>query len=278
MAKIRGIKPDTWTDAKFVRLTPLARLLFIGMWNLACDNGHVEDDAVQLKIRLLPIDNADIDTLVDEMVTTGQVERHDGFLKVVKLADHQHIDLFWLTLCEHCPDDPNAVFTEADKKRKDRNKKGARQTPEGRKSGTSLAQDGDGDVDMRGDELRGEETRPTTALAVATPPRDDVNRICQHLANRIEANTGKRPAIGKRWYDAARLLIDNDGRTEQDIHAAIDWCQDDEFWRANILSLPKLREKYDQLQLQAQRRRRGNRQDETDALFARAALRMGVTQ
>jgi hypothetical protein len=40
---------------------------------------------------------------------------------------------------------------------------------------------------------------------------------------------------------------------------AIDWCQDDEFWRSNVLSMPKLREKYEQLRLQASRRRTGGR-------------------
>jgi hypothetical protein len=35
----------------------------------------------------------------------------------------------------------------------------------------------------------------------------------------------------------------------------IRWCQADEFWRGNILSMPKLREKYDQLRLKALERR-----------------------
>lgn len=84
--------------------------------------------------------------------------------------------------------------------------------------------------------------------------RDDVTRICDHLADRIEANGAKRPTITAKWHDAARLMLDRDQRTEADIHAAIDWCQADEFWRANVLSMPKLREKYDQLRLQAQRK------------------------
>jgi len=88
-----------------------------------------------------------------------------------------------------------------------------------------------------------------------SPPRDDIERICNHLADRIEANGSKRPTITKRWRDAARLMLDKDGRTEEQIHRAIDWCQDDEFWRANILSLPKLRDKFDQLRLQATRDR-----------------------
>lgn len=86
-----------------------------------------------------------------------------------------------------------------------------------------------------------------------SPPRDDIERICNHLADRIEANGSKRPTITKRWRDAARLMLDKDGRTEEQIHRAIDWCQDDTFWRANILSLPKLRDKFDQLRLQATR-------------------------
>lgn len=94
--------------------------------------------------------------------------------------------------------------------------------------------------------------KPSNTLAVLDRP--DVERICTHLADRIEANGAKRPDIGKTWHDAARLLMDRDGRSEQDIHAAIDWCQTHEFWRGNVLSMPKLREKYDTLRLQAQRK------------------------
>lgn len=54
-------------------------------------------------------------------------------------------------------------------------------------------------------------------------------------------------------------MIDVDGRTPEQIHAAIEWSQDHDFWRANILSMPKLRAKYDQLRLQAGRGR-GNGQ------------------
>ena len=91
------------------------------------------------------------------------------------------------------------------------------------------------------------------ADAPADPARDDVERICQHLAERIVGNGSRPPRITKAWRDAARLLIDKDERTEDQIHAAIDWCQNDGFWKGNVLSMPKLREKYDQLRLAAQR-------------------------
>lgn len=110
------------------------------------------------------------------------------------------------------------------------------------------------------------------------PPRGDVERLCRRLADRIEANGSKRPNIGKRWHDAARLLIDNDGRTEQQVMAAIDWSQANEFWHRNILSMPKLREKYDQLRLAAlaEQRKKATpgRQQETDDQFKRAMERI----
>ncbi len=91
----------------------------------------------------------------------------------------------------------------------------------------------------------------------ADDDRPDVDALCQHLAERIEANGSKRPTITKRWRTSARLLLDVDGRTPDQVRAAIDWCQTDEFWRANVMSMPKLREKYDQLRLAATRNRPG---------------------
>jgi len=83
--------------------------------------------------------------------------------------------------------------------------------------------------------------------------RADVEALCDHLADRVEANGSPRPTTTKAWRDAARLMLDRDGRTLDQVHRAIDWSQDHEFWRSNVLSMPKLREKYDQLRLQAAR-------------------------
>ncbi len=124
--------------------------------------------------------------------------------------------------------------------------------------GVSLVTSGGDNVSPRGDMgvtrtvLEPSKTHPSTTSS-SDAARLDVERICTHLADRIEANGSKRPNITRKWRDAARLMLDADGRDEQRVHTAIDWCQDHEFWRTNILSLPKLREKYDQLRLAAQR-------------------------
>ena len=91
----------------------------------------------------------------------------------------------------------------------------------------------------------------TKSGTLALIERDDVRAVCEHLADRIAEDGSRRPTIGKGWLDAARLLLDKDGRDVAEVHAAIDWCQNHHFWRANILSMPKLREKFDQLRKQA---------------------------
>ena len=66
-------------------------------------------------------------------------------------------------------------------------------------------------------------------------------------------------------------MIDTDKRTVDQIMRCIDWCQADEFWRSNILSMPKLRKQFDQLRLsaiRAQRASNGPRPSTTDQAVA----------
>lgn len=86
-----------------------------------------------------------------------------------------------------------------------------------------------------------------TSATIALVERPEIDRLCNHLADRIAEDGSRRPDPGKGWHDAARLMLDRDGRSEEEVHAAIDWCQAHHFWRSNILSMPKLREKFDQL-------------------------------
>jgi hypothetical protein len=97
---------------------------------------------------------------------------------------------------------------------------------------------------------------PAADAAGGDPLREDVERLCVQLADRIEGNGSKRPAITQRWRDSARLMLDNDKYTEQQIRTAIDWCQGSEFWRRNVMSMPKLREQYERLRLEAKDERK----------------------
>ncbi|WP_163168085.1 hypothetical protein [Arthrobacter sp. Alg241-R88] len=208
MAKIRGIKPETWTDDKFVQLSPLARLLFIGMWNLACDNGHVEDNAVQLKIRLLPMDPCTVPALVDEMVLTGQVERHEGYLKVIKLAEHQHIDMRWLSICEWCEHDEHSAYKPTQKKPR---KASAPSALDEQPASTPRALDADGDVDgelkVSGSDaapgVTSTKKKAASRKRPATPLPSDWQPTEQHWEKRHDAIDVEREATKFRLHAEA---------------------------------------------------------------------------
>lgn len=85
--------------------------------------------------------------------------------------------------------------------------------------------------------------------------REAVDRVCQHLADRIEANGTPRPPIDGTWRSDAAALLFDDGHGEERAHKAIDFAHDDTFWRINITSPAKLRAKWHELRLSAERAR-----------------------
>lgn len=76
MSRIRSIHTEQWTDDGFIECSPLARLLAIGVRNYADDNGVFEWNPKKLKIRILPVDNCDIEELLEELITTEQVMKY----------------------------------------------------------------------------------------------------------------------------------------------------------------------------------------------------------
>ena len=90
--------------------------------------------------------------------------------------------------------------------------------------------------------------------------RPDVDAVCDAMAASVQRRTGRAPRVTAAWRTQARLMIDRDGRTVEEITRVIDWAEGNDFWRANVLSVPKLRQKFDTLRLQAQRPQRGQPQ------------------
>ena len=73
------------------------------------------------------------------------------------------------------------------------------------------------------------------------------------LENNPESSTIKRLTKKRQeeWIHQCRLLRNRDKRTPEEIEAVIRFSQADGFWKMNILSMPKLREKWDQLWMKA---------------------------
>lgn len=76
MARIRSVHPGLFTDEAFVSVSPLARLLWIGIWTECDDQGAFEWKPVTLKMRLLPVDHADVPALLEELEAADMVRRY----------------------------------------------------------------------------------------------------------------------------------------------------------------------------------------------------------
>jgi hypothetical protein len=77
MSRIRSIHPGLWTDDAFMALSAHARLLVIGIWTEAFDDGVFEWKPLTLKARIFPADNVDVGALLDELVAGCFVRKEE---------------------------------------------------------------------------------------------------------------------------------------------------------------------------------------------------------
>lgn len=71
MPRIRSIKPEFWTSEQIVECSPIARLLFIGLWNFCDDEGRHKFSVKTIKAEVFPADDLSVDAiraLLDELI------------------------------------------------------------------------------------------------------------------------------------------------------------------------------------------------------------------
>lgn len=245
MARIRSLKPEFFTSEQIVSVSIPARYLFQGMWVFGDDDGYISASPLQLKMRIFPGDDVDVKPLLGELVDNGLVvfveADQGGVYWTPSFRNHQKpkyptptkFTVDGVSLVEHSPSIPPIL-------------------PQGFGS-TSLREERRVE-ESRGGEGRVEEKSSSSEVAVA-PVRPEIDYLLDLLDSEIAKNGSRIPTRNKANVDAARLLVDRDGRSVQQVEAAIRWCQANSFWKGNILSMAKLREKYDQLRLAAEHER-----------------------
>ena len=104
MARIRTIKPEFWSDGVLMECSLNARLLFIGTWNFADDNGNLDRSAKQIKARIFPADPIDCEPLIQELLAHGRLIEYSvsgqKYLHIHKFSEHQVINR---PSKPHCP-------------------------------------------------------------------------------------------------------------------------------------------------------------------------------
>lgn len=94
MARIRTIKPEFFLHEGLAELSPLHRLLFIGLWTLADREGRMEDKPRRIKACVFPWEDCDVDALLADLDAADLVHRYaddagDRFLSIPSFGRHQ---------------------------------------------------------------------------------------------------------------------------------------------------------------------------------------------
>lgn len=100
MARIRTVKPEFWEDEAMSLIPMQARLLFIGTWNFADDQGVISSSIKYLKAKIFPYDDSlrehQVKTWVDLLVNARMLIPFDFDLKsyyyIRTFKKHQLID------------------------------------------------------------------------------------------------------------------------------------------------------------------------------------------
>ena len=113
MSRIRTIKPDFWTDEKIVDMSAMSRLLFIGLWNFADDEGKMQYSPKKIKMQILPSDNIICESLLEEIESFGLIQiyavENSEYIIVCNFSKHQKVDKRTASKYPNPPEFPRAA-------------------------------------------------------------------------------------------------------------------------------------------------------------------------
>jgi hypothetical protein len=119
MARIRSIKPEYWADQDLAeQVSRDARLLYIGLWNLADEHSRLRGDPRFIKGQVFPYDDdlgpAEVEALLDELAAAEKVVRFRAasgtYVFLPNLAEHQRLEPSKVATKLPGPDDPGSVL------------------------------------------------------------------------------------------------------------------------------------------------------------------------
>lgn len=272
--RIRSIKPEFYSSQTLARLDRSARFTFVGLWAYVDDNGVGVDDPRLIAAALCPLDDdpvaarEEIAADLDALAAVGVIARYqiDGrqLLFVVSWDEHQKIGHPRKPRFPR-PTSVSAADESVARDVEDTDSGSLQKTSETRMKIADVSREqGTGNREVK-KETSSPSSRPaappvdveheqsltdTKPDRPAVQTRPDVEELCSRLHELVTAH-GCKATVTSGWRKAARLLLDRDGRDLDEALAVLDWCQRDEFWRSNVLSLPTFRKHYDRLRLKA---------------------------
>lgn len=218
----------------------------IGLWTLCLafcahelTDGFVPDEYIVARVP-----RRDPAKTVAKLIAAGWMEKVEGGYCIPQYLDYN----------------PSRAEVEENrervhKQRSEAGKRGAEARWRGKTDGKRHGSPPSVRHDARQSTVHGPVPIPPSSLQEENVPNPEHVRLAELLGDLIEGNGSKRPSV-KNWDRDVRLMVERDGRSLEQVEAAIRWCQADEFWKGNVMSMGKLRKQYDKLRLAAARERK----------------------
>ncbi len=97
MPRIRTIKPEFWSDEKLAPLTPIDRLVFLGLISIADDCGRHLDNLKQIDAALFPETDDSARDSLNVLASMGRIRRGETasgqrVIQIVNWSRHQKVD------------------------------------------------------------------------------------------------------------------------------------------------------------------------------------------
>ncbi|TKK33220.1 hypothetical protein [Pantoea agglomerans] len=94
MARSRNIKPGFFTNDELAECSPLARLLFAGLWTIADKEGRLDDRPKKIKALVLPFDNVNCDDCLKQLHDRQFINRYsvegNAYIQIANWKKHQN--------------------------------------------------------------------------------------------------------------------------------------------------------------------------------------------
>jgi hypothetical protein len=191
MARIRTIKPEFFTSDDICALSPLARLLYVGLWCEADREGRLVWTPGVMKRRYLPDDACDIEVLGAELTARGLIRLYgEGLACIPSFARHQHVNI--REAQSKLPPPPGEVQAEL---------------PLGRE-GEGKEREGEGTEGTRAQMLPQDWKPDDGDLAWAATARPDLDRTAVDAeSERFRNHAAANRRTAHRWGPAWRIWI-----------------------------------------------------------------------
>jgi len=239
MARKRYIKPGFFDDEDMAECSPLARLLFIGLWCYADKNGILEDRQKYLSVKIFPYGNdIEITILFNELLDhpkqflfSYEVEGKNYF-KIKNFAKHQNPHP------KEKPEFPEPAIKKNYQQLKKNASKPLTLTKTLTRTRTKKTYSPDSEKQEPGrSKMVKNNFHPEDVQFVETMRRD----ISKYDSNR------KFTGTLESWAEDIRKLREIDNRTLEEIRGLWVLIQEDPFWHKQILSAFKFRQKFSDL-------------------------------